>query len=299
LFYNQGCKSYEFKGAEGGNLMVDYIKYLYKFLVGIAGILAVFMIMYGGMQWIFSGGNPSKITAAKETIFGAVIGLFLAVGSYTLLRTVNPSLVTLNLKVPSIAVGGEFYKEDGSCKDAADIPCGYLCTPLSGSGASVMGECKWCSHASTETCGKVGGKDKGKAMDITVPASKGNCWYAKCGGDKACTYASSPMKGVAVYTPECQPSLSVEISGQDNKFILNDNKSYLCGTINLVTSLDSSSEMMVNYDHYRYIGSYCFGNSSCIIDLSKGYYISDLNPTQFPSLGKKEIGFFNNWSCIP
>ena len=85
-----------------GTFLARYIKAWYKFGVGLAGILAVLMIAYGGIVWLFSGGDSGKIGQAKEIIVGAVIGLFLALGSYLILNTVNPELVNLTLKVPGI-----------------------------------------------------------------------------------------------------------------------------------------------------------------------------------------------------
>src|SRR4051812_11673489 len=41
----------------------------------IVGIVAVIMIMIGGFRYITSGGNDTSVTAAKNTILYAVIGL--------------------------------------------------------------------------------------------------------------------------------------------------------------------------------------------------------------------------------
>ena len=73
-----------------------YIGGLYKFLVGIAGILAVMVIAFGGIVWLFSGGDSGKIGRAKELIIGAITGLFLAFTSYLLLYVINPKLVNFN-----------------------------------------------------------------------------------------------------------------------------------------------------------------------------------------------------------
>ncbi len=72
-----------------------YIGTLYKYLVGIAGILAAAMIVYGGLKWMLAAGNAGKIGEAKESIGSAVIGLLLALFSYLLLWTINPQLVNL------------------------------------------------------------------------------------------------------------------------------------------------------------------------------------------------------------
>lgn len=71
----------------------DYIIYVYKFVVGVTGLLAVFMITVGGIIWIFAGGNASKIGQAKQYITGSVVGILLSLGSYSILYIINPSLV--------------------------------------------------------------------------------------------------------------------------------------------------------------------------------------------------------------
>lgn len=98
-----------------------YIGGVYKFLIGIAGILAVMVIAYGGIVWLFSGGASEKISHAKELIVGAVAGLLLALGSYLLLYTINPKLVNFtNFTVPSIKVV-EYIKEAGQCDSDKEV----------------------------------------------------------------------------------------------------------------------------------------------------------------------------------
>src|SRR3989339_952337 len=87
-----------------GNLAGQYIAALYKFFVGIAGIVAVVMISLGGFIWLFSGGSPDKISKAKELILGAIFGLLLALGSYLILYTINPQLVDFSLAIKQVPV---------------------------------------------------------------------------------------------------------------------------------------------------------------------------------------------------
>lgn len=77
--------------------LTQYIPAVYNYLVSIVSIVAIVMVMVGGLRYLTAGGNPSAITSAKETILGAVIGLFLTLGSYTILQTINPALTTLSL----------------------------------------------------------------------------------------------------------------------------------------------------------------------------------------------------------
>lgn len=85
--------------GEGGNRYVDipfvaeYILALYRFSIGIIVTLAMVMIVIGGLRWMAAAGNASTIGAAKDTIIRAIIGLLIALGSYTILFLINPELV--------------------------------------------------------------------------------------------------------------------------------------------------------------------------------------------------------------
>lgn len=85
---------------KGGNLAIpwlaQYIAAGYKYFVGIAVILAIVLMMIGGFQWMTSGGNSEGVSSGKKRITHAVLGLGLALGSYTILYTINPDLVELN-----------------------------------------------------------------------------------------------------------------------------------------------------------------------------------------------------------
>lgn len=44
-----------------------------------AGFVAVIMVIYGGFRYIISNGDPAKITAARQTITYALVGLVVLV----------------------------------------------------------------------------------------------------------------------------------------------------------------------------------------------------------------------------
>lgn len=71
----------------------EYIKAVYLYLVGIAGLIAVLVLIHAGFEWMASGGNTHAIENAKKRILNASIGLVILFGSYTILNTINPDLV--------------------------------------------------------------------------------------------------------------------------------------------------------------------------------------------------------------
>lgn len=98
----------ELKGAQGANYVEipwlgQYISGIYQYFLGIAGILAVIMVVIAGVLWLTAGGAPGRIQQAQGYIFNAIIGLVLLFGSYFLLWTINPELVKFSsLKIPVI-----------------------------------------------------------------------------------------------------------------------------------------------------------------------------------------------------
>lgn len=97
----------------------QYIANLYEYFVGIVGILASVMILYGGIRWILAAGNQSTIQSAKNIIFSAIIGVVIAFSSYLLLYLLNPRTVdyetlqaTLDVKdIEAVATSSEFCKD--------------------------------------------------------------------------------------------------------------------------------------------------------------------------------------------
>ncbi|MDP3836521.1 MAG: hypothetical protein Q8Q67_00175 [bacterium] len=75
--------------------IAEYINGIYKYGLGIGGILAAIMLMAGGVLWLLSAGDASSITKAKDLIIGSITGLMILVGTYFLLVTINPELTTL------------------------------------------------------------------------------------------------------------------------------------------------------------------------------------------------------------
>lgn len=63
-----------------------------KAILGIVGALALFMFVYGGMLWMTSGGNSSRIEKGKDTLIWATIGLFIIFASYAILNFILTAL---------------------------------------------------------------------------------------------------------------------------------------------------------------------------------------------------------------
>ncbi|MFH1536395.1 MAG: pilin [Patescibacteria group bacterium] len=81
----------------------EYIKIIYRFGIGLIALIALFLIVFNGINWILAGGNDQRIGEAKTAIVSAIIGLLLALSSYVILYTINPNLVNLEvMQIPLI-----------------------------------------------------------------------------------------------------------------------------------------------------------------------------------------------------
>jgi len=82
---------------KGGAGLAKYINNVYKYAIGVVGILATIIMMWGGVRWITAGGDSSAVGDAKKWIEGALMGLTLTMTSYMILNFVNPDLVNFKL----------------------------------------------------------------------------------------------------------------------------------------------------------------------------------------------------------
>jgi len=85
--------------------IAEYAVYIFNFSLVIAAIAAFTVLIYGGIRYLTSAGNPTAMADAKTWILGAIIGLALILFSYLLLKMINP-----RFEEPSVeditAVGG-------------------------------------------------------------------------------------------------------------------------------------------------------------------------------------------------
>jgi hypothetical protein len=81
---NSGSEVCKAKGDTVGPM----IQIVINILLYILGMVAVIMIVIGGIRYTTSNGESSAIKSAKDTILYAVIGLIVAILSYTIVNFV-------------------------------------------------------------------------------------------------------------------------------------------------------------------------------------------------------------------
>lgn len=107
----------------------DYINKLFLYLLSISSIIAVLMLMVGGVKYIISpdGEQTSK---AKEQINKALTGLVLLFCATLILFTVNPQLIKLEMPPIPRTRPVFFVSDTTTCEEL--IAVGYTVNPTSG-----------------------------------------------------------------------------------------------------------------------------------------------------------------------
>lgn len=109
----------------GEDFTGKYLRVLYIYIVGAIMVAAVAMIVFGGIRWIVAAGNPGQITAAKDTVQNAIIGVIIALTSYLLLNLIDPSFV--NIGIPSLKNIKKDYFSGAIAKDICPADAGIEC----------------------------------------------------------------------------------------------------------------------------------------------------------------------------
>lgn len=55
----------------------------------VAGILVFVFLVWGGLEWIMSGGDKGKVEAARNRIVNALVGLAIIAASWALIRIIG------------------------------------------------------------------------------------------------------------------------------------------------------------------------------------------------------------------
>jgi hypothetical protein len=123
---NPNCAGTDCKAS-----LSSYIPGLFNLMIGVAAVIAVAYIIWGGIEYITTDSWNGK-QDGKNRIWNAVIGLVIVITSYLILYTINPKLLELNLNIepttvtaPAGALTSPGSPATASCIDCVQIP-GYI-----------------------------------------------------------------------------------------------------------------------------------------------------------------------------
>jgi len=86
--------------AEGANLLSRFIQSSIGLIFVIAIISFLFLIAWGAVQWILSGGDKGAVQAAQSRITNAIIGLIVLFGVFAVVALIGYFLNIPGLQLP-------------------------------------------------------------------------------------------------------------------------------------------------------------------------------------------------------
>lgn len=88
LDVNSNCNSGGITDAQAQLKINNLLRSVINFFSLIVGVVAVIMIIVGGLKYITSGGDSGNVSGAKNTIIYAIIGIIIVALSQFIVRFV-------------------------------------------------------------------------------------------------------------------------------------------------------------------------------------------------------------------
>ena len=81
--------------------LANFFNNLYKYLIGLAAILAIIEIIWGGLEYA-TQDSISKKSDGKQRIYSAILGLVLILSPVLVFSIINPSILNLSIGLPPL-----------------------------------------------------------------------------------------------------------------------------------------------------------------------------------------------------
>jgi TRAP-type C4-dicarboxylate transport system permease small subunit len=86
LDVNSNCNTGGLSQGQANQKLNNIIHTIINLLSVVVGVVAVIMIIIGGLRYITSGGSDTSVTGAKNTILYAIIGLIIVALAQVMVR---------------------------------------------------------------------------------------------------------------------------------------------------------------------------------------------------------------------
>ncbi len=91
-------------GTQGNVAFARYIAIFWILIVIVGGLAVLLNLIWGALDWIFSGSNPDRLKRAKDKMFNGLVGLAILILSYLIIRIISAvtGLDILNPRWPTL-----------------------------------------------------------------------------------------------------------------------------------------------------------------------------------------------------
>ncbi len=119
--------------------LTSFFNNLYKYLIGLAAMLAIIEIIWGGLQISSSQGSASKVSEGRERITQAIFGLILVLSPVLVFSLINPSILNLSLDLPPIDLNAPPPPSSGTSPSGSGSNTDPATTAAKAAGCTVTG----------------------------------------------------------------------------------------------------------------------------------------------------------------
>ncbi len=81
-------------------VLPEYVSYLFNTAIIVVGFIIFAAIVFGGIKYITSFGEPGKYGDAKKAIFSALLGGVVLLSAFIVFRAINPDLIDISIERP-------------------------------------------------------------------------------------------------------------------------------------------------------------------------------------------------------
>lgn len=100
--------------------MSEFLSFMIRFFFVLAGLLALFYMLWGALSWVTSGGSEDQVAAARKKIVAAVVGVILIVATLSIIAGLEQIVfkqkvcfgLTCPLTLPDLLDGAETGPKD-------------------------------------------------------------------------------------------------------------------------------------------------------------------------------------------
>jgi hypothetical protein len=179
----------------------NYFNLIYKIGIGLAAVLALIMLFFGGIQYMSTDALSGK-EDGKKKMSNAILGLILALGSYAILNTINPKLLNFTFGIDSVSIS---INPDEIDNAIPSTPENGLYCPLQNNGQGYTDGSVWDQNLTADSAlrSQLMGQN-------SISVSGGGCATV---GQQSCTsLAGLDISGVLKIRDKC-PTCELTITG--------------------------------------------------------------------------------------
>lgn len=82
----------------------DYVAYFFNFVIFTSGFIILGVLIWSGILYLTSAGDPTRQKDARSRILGGFIGLTIVLSSYLILTMINPQLVVVHITKEGVKI---------------------------------------------------------------------------------------------------------------------------------------------------------------------------------------------------